>query len=177
MRYSIKGVILGFLKTAALLIVLEVFSTAVFPALGLENFKPAFNVLIVLYLAFKLEAPFLPFLILSFQYIHSAFSIEGWASGTLAGLLIAMSVRYVKDMLNFSSAISTIIVVQLFQIAWFLIMSVILALKIGDFSHFLSVFVKYLPESFFLSLISHLSFKLLDRFWLSSNSTSGGVTI
>ena len=173
MRYSLQGIVLGFLKTAALLVILEIFSTAIFPALGLDDFKPSFNVLIILYLAFKLEVPFLPFLILSFQYIHSAFSIEGWASGTIAGIIIAMSVRYVKDMLNFSSAISTIIVVQIFQIAWFLIMAIILTLKIGDFSHFLSVFVKYIPESIFLSIISHHFFILLDRFWQVDKNHSG----
>lgn len=173
MKYTAQGIVLGFLKTAFLLIILEVLSSAILPALGIMDFKPAFNVLIVLYLAFKLEVPFLPFLILSFQYIHSAFSIEGWASGTIAGILIAMSVRYVKDMLNFSSAISTIIVVQIFQIAWFVIMAIILSLKVGDFSHFITIFAKYLPESIFLSLISHHFFLLLDRFWQIGKSEHG----
>lgn len=165
MRYTLQGILLGFFKTAILLILMEVFSSAVLPALGLSNFKPAFNVLIVLYMAFKIEVPFLPFLILGVQYIHSAFSIEGWAVGTVAGILIAMSVKYVKDMLNFTSAISTIIVVQLFQIAWFVIVAIILTLKVGDLGHFFEVFMRYLPESIFLSLISHYFFKLLDYFW------------
>lgn len=176
MRYSVQAMALGFLKTAFLLIAMEIFSSALLPALGIIDFKPAFNVLIVLYLAFKLEVPFLPFLILSFQYIHSAFSIEGWATGTIVGIIIAMSVRYVKDMLNFTTAISTIVVVQIFQIAWFMIMSIILSLKVGDFSHFITIFIKYLPESIFLSLISHHFFLLLDRFW-KIGKNENGVTI
>ena len=173
MKYSAPGIVLGFLKTAFLLVIMEIFSSAIFPALGFSDFKPAFNVLIVLYLAFKMEVPFLPFLILSFQYIHSAFSIEGWATGTIAGIIIAMSVRYVKDMLSFSSVISTIIVVQIFQIAWFLIMAIILTMKVGDVSHFFIIFVKYLPESFFISIISHHFFKLLDYFWKIDKSGQG----
>lgn len=176
MKYSVQEVIIGFLKTAVLLIFLEIFSSAILPAMGIINFKPAFNVLIILFLAFKLEVPFLPFLIFFYQYIHSVFSIEGWASGTFAGILIAISVRYVKDMLNFSSAISTIIVVQVFQIAWFVLVALILSIKLGDFSHFLPLFIKYLPESIFLSLISHHFFKLLDNFW-RVNSKSNGATL
>ncbi|MAX66102.1 MAG: hypothetical protein QF441_08985 [Bacteriovoracaceae bacterium] len=173
MRYSLKDIFLGVFKTAILLVFLEIFCSAILPAFGILEFKPAFNVLIILFLAFKLEAPFLPFLILFFQYIHSAFSVEGWASGTLAGVIIAMSVKYVKDMLNFSTAISTIVVVQIFQIAWFILIAFILSLKLGDFSNFFSIFIKYLPESFFLSLISHHFFKLLDNFWKVGKSSHG----
>ncbi len=173
MRYSLQEIILGTLKTIVLLIVVEIFSSAILPAMGILDFKPAFNVLIILYLAFKFEAPILPFLIFLFQYVHSAFSIEGWATGTLAGILVSVSVKYVKDMLNFSTAISTIVVVQIFQIAWFIIVAIILSLKLGDFSHFIGIFLKYLPESLFLSLVSHLFFKLLDRFWKLERQSSG----
>ncbi len=173
MRYSVQDIVVGFIKTVILLIGLEIFSSAVLPALGIIDFKPAFNVLIILFLAFKLEVPFLPFLILFFQYTHSVFSVEGWASGTIAGILIAMSVRYVKDMLNFSTAISTIIVVQVFQIAWFILIAFLLSIKLGDFSHFISIFLKYLPESIFLSLISHHFFKLLDNFWKVNKKSHG----
>ena len=173
MRISLQDIILGSLKTILLLIFVEVFSSAVLPALGILDFKPAFNVLIILYLAFKFEAPALPFLIFLFQYVHSVFSIEGWATGTLAGILVSLSVKYVKDMLNFSTAISTIIVVQIFQIAWFIIVAIILSLKLGDFSYFFGIFIKYLPESVFISLVSHLFFKLLDRIWKLEGQSSG----
>jgi len=173
MKYSVQDVIFGFFKTTVLLIILEIFSSAVLPAMGIDSFKPAFNVLIVLFLAFKLNVPFLPFLILSIQFIHSGFSIEGWAPGTITGIFIAFSVRYVKDMLNFSTAISTIVVVQIFQLAWFVITAFILSLKMGDFSHFFPLFLKYIPESIFLSLISHHFFLLLDNFWQVNRKSIG----
>jgi hypothetical protein len=173
MRFSIQDIVIGFFKTAALLIFLEIFSSAILPAIGINNFKPAFNVLIILFLAFKLEWPFLPFLILFYQYIHSVFSIEGWASGTLAGIIIALSVKYVKDMLNFSSALSTIVVVQVFQTFWFFMVALLLSIKLGNFSDFHIIFLKYLPESVFLSLISHHFFILLDNFWKVNKKSSG----
>lgn len=173
MKYSVQDIVLGFLKTSMLLILLEVFTSAFLPAIGLTSFKPAFNVLIVLYLAFKIELPILPFLILSIQYIHSAFSIEGWGSGTLVGIIIAVSVRYLKDMLNFSTAISTIIVVQIFQLAWFVLLAFILCFKLGDFSHFFTIMFRYVPESIFLSLISHHFFMLMDNFWKVNKRSHG----
>ncbi len=176
MRYSLADIIIGFIKTFVLLVALEILTSAVFPAIGISGFKPAFNVLIVLYLAFKIEVPFLPFLILFFQYVHSTFSIEGWAAGTIVGVLMVVLVRYVKDMLNFSSAISTVIVVQIFQFIWFLVMAIILSLKLGDFNNFFFIFFKYIPESIFLSLISHHFFMILDRFW-KVNKGSHGVAI
>lgn len=175
MRYSALDILLGTLKTMLLLITLEIVTSAVFPAMGINSFKPAFNVLIVLYLAFKLDNPVLPFLILFFQYIHSIFSIEGWATGTLTGVLVSISVRYVKDMLNFSSAISTIIVVQIFQIAWFILIAILLSMKLGDLSHFFVLFWRFIPESIFLSLISHHFFKLLDSFWVMDKKSSGAA--
>ena len=175
MRYTIGEVALGLLKTLFLLIVVEMFTTTFLPAIGIENFKPAFSVLIVLFLAFKIETPLLPFLILIIQYVHSAFSIEGWGAGTFVGILVSISVRYVKDMLNFTSALSTIIVVQIFQIIWFVFISLMLSMKQGDFSGFFSYIGSNIPESIFLSLISHHFFKLLDNFWMVDRKEAGMV--
>ena len=175
MRYSANEIAIGLLKTLLLLVFAEMFTSAVLPAMGIDDFKPAFNVLIVLYIAFKLETPFLPFLILIIQYIHSAFSIEGWGAGTFTGVLVSISVRYVRDMLNFTSAASTIIVVQVFQIIWFVFISLMLSMKQGDFSGFFSYIGSNLPESIFLSIISHHFFKLLDNFWMVDKRSTGMV--
>ena len=175
MRYSAQDLLIGITKTVLLLILLEVFVSAFLPAIGILNFKPAFNVLFVLFLAFKLESPFLPYLILIIQYFHSLFSIEGWASGTFTGILISISVRYVKDMLNFSTAISTIIVVQIFQLAWFLLVAILLSVKLGDFTSFFTIFLKHIPESITLSLTSPVFFKVLDSFWRVNRRGSGAA--
>jgi len=172
-KYSIKDIALGLIKTSLLLVFMELISSVIFPAIGFQEFKPAFNVLIVLFLAFKLETPGLAFLILIFQYIHSVFSIEGWAAGTLTGILISLSVKYVREMLNFSTAISTIVVVQIFQLGWYFLISFIISLKMGDFSGFLGIFVDYLPESLFLSAISHHFFMLMDRIWKVNKKPMG----
>jgi len=173
MKYTLQDIIFGLIKTIVLLVVLEIITTALLPALGISGFKPAFNVLIVLFLAFKLDTPLLPFLILIIQYTHSVFSIEGWAVGTFTGIFISISVKYIKDQLNFSSAISTIIVVQIFQILWFLCVATMFSIKLGSFSNFFPMMIGYIPESIFLSIISHFFFKLLDNFWQLNRRSSG----
>lgn len=175
-RYSAKDILIGIAKTCLLLIVLEVFTSAFLPAVGIHSFRPEFNVLIALFLAFKLETPALPWLILVVQYTHSIFSIEGWAIGAFTGVLISLSVRYLKDMLDFSTALSTILVVQLFQVAWFVITSFLLSLKLGDFGDYFRLFWQDIPESFVLSISAPLFFFVLDRFW-KVNSRSAGVAI
>lgn len=170
---SLQNLLLGVLKTSLILILLEVFTSAILPAIGIINFKPEFNVLIILYLAFKLETPGVSYVILFIQYVHSLFSIEGWAIGTFAGVLIYLSVGYIKDMLNFTTAISTIVVVQIFQLIWFVIASFLLVIKMGDISSFLSVYWQYIPESIVLSLISPFFFALLDRVWKTKSGMIG----
>lgn len=173
MKYTLQDIIIGLIKTIILLVILEVISTAALPAMGFTEFKPAFNVLVVLFLAFKLNNPSLPFLILMIQYLHSVFSIEGWAVGTFTGIIISISVKYIKDQLSFSSAISTIIVVQIFQLLWFVLVGLLLSIKLGDFSNLIPFVWGYLPESIFLSLISHHFFKLLDNFWQVDRRSTG----
>jgi len=173
---TIQDLLIGLLKTTVILIVLEVFTSAILPAIGIDNFKPEFNVLIVLYLAFKLETPGVAYVIMFLQYIHSIFSIEGWAIGTFVGVLIYLSVGYIKDMLNFTTALSTIIVVQIFQLIWFVIATFLITIKMGDLSSFFSVYWQYIPESILLSLISPFFFTLFDKVWTVKNRM-GGVGI
>lgn len=172
-KYGPKDLLLGTIKTCLLLVVLEIFTTAFLPAMGIINFRPEFNVLIVLFLAFKLETPVLAWLIMIVQYVHSLFSIEGWAIGAFTGVLVSMSVRYLKDMLDFSTAISTIIVVQIFQVAWFFATSFLLSLKLGDFGNFFHLFWQDIPESLALSILSPFFFFVLDRVWRVKSKAVG----
>lgn len=177
MRYSALDIFYGGLKTCLLLIFLEVFTTAILPSFGIVNLKPAFSVLIVLFLAFKFNHSALPYLIFVTQYVHSIFSIEGWAIGTLTGIIISFSLRFLKDLLDFSTALSTIIVVQVFQLAWFLMVSFMLSIKLGSFSSFFVTFWQFVPESVLVSLISPLFFILLERVWKMDRGSGHGVSI
>ncbi len=94
--------------TILLLLILELVSSTFFPILGLAKFRPAFNILVVLYVGFKLETPFLAIIVFALQYFHSFFSIEGWSAGTFAGIVICMIISYLRDMIHFSTTIFSI---------------------------------------------------------------------
>ena len=120
MRMRFSQILISFLITLALLTGLEVVTSTLLPAMGWKEYRLTFNVLIILFLAIRMDSPMVPWLILGLQMIHSVFSIEGWALGTLAGLIVMMSANYLKEVLHLTTAFMTMITVQLFQVIWYL---------------------------------------------------------
>lgn len=165
MKNEVKHQLIPLGLTIIILVLFEVFATAVFPAFGIKNYRLPFNILIVLYLGFKVESPFIAIHIVVLQYFHSLFSIEGWEMGTISGILICIIIGYLKELLHFSSAFVTILVTQLFQVFWFIIMSAMLYMKMRDFGLIIEKFYRFIPESIFISLCAPIVFLILDRLW------------
>lgn len=170
MDYKVIDQLYGLFKTIGLLFVLNIFSTAFIPALGFEEMKLSFNILIVLYLALKVDSHLKAYFILFIQYFHSAFTIEGWAIGTFIGLFSTITVRFLKDLLDFSSWPMTLLIVSVYQLFWISAQSLYFALKIDSSSGFWTYFSEQFPEYFFLCALAPLMFKVLDLFWSSSSS-------
>jgi hypothetical protein len=165
--------------TLLFLIILEVLTTALLPSLGWDNFRLSFNVIIVLYLALKMNSTLLPWFVMTLQMVHSVFSAEGWAVGTIVGILISNIVSYLKDIVQFSSALMTMLTIQIFQVIWYIMTSAIICLKLGSFEKFSLILMTTLPATFALSLVSPLVFKILDRIWKMPDEDFGrtGVEI
>lgn len=170
MRYQLKDMVPAILITLLILIVLEIVSTTVLPIVGFNKFTIPFNVLIVLYLGFKLEVPYLAILILLVQYFHSFFSIEGWELGTIAGIVICFIISYVRDLIHFSSAFATMVVTQIFQVCWFLTVSGLLYMKLGQIDYIVEKFWRFIPESLIISLIAPFFFAIFDKIWKVSDT-------
>jgi hypothetical protein len=102
---------------------------------------------------------------MALQMIHSVFSAEGWAVGTIVGIFISSAVSYLKDVIQFSSAIMTMITVQIFQVIWYFLTTAIICLKLGSFEKFGLILTTTLPATFALSIVSPIIFKVLDRIW------------
>lgn len=141
--------------------VLEVLTTTI----GLKNFRPPFNILIVLYLSFCLENPFIALLILVTQYVHYLFSASPWAFSTFTGVLVCMAITYLRDLMQLSSAFLTIILVQIFQILWFVIESIFLYFSTNNWYFIADKFYRFIPESLFLSITAPFLFMLLEKIW------------
>ena len=165
MRSQLKDLVGPLFVTLLLLTLLEIISTTILPVVGLRYYIVPFNILIVLYLGFKLQTLWLPVMIFIVQYFFSFFSVQGWEPGTIAGILICVVISYLRELIHFTSAWMTILVTQLFQSLWFVIVTLLIYLKTGDWSHIIEKFWRFLPESLVISLLSPLFFVLLDRIW------------
>jgi len=163
--------------TILILVVLEIISTALLPMIGLTKYRVPFNVLIILYMGFKLETPYTSLLILVLQYTHSFFTIEGWEMGTIAGVMICIVISYLKDLLHLSSSIITIFVTQMFQFLWFVIVSSLIYLKADNFSYIVEKFWRFLPESILISLMAPFLFGILDVIWRGENQRALGESV
>ncbi len=178
MKMRLSQVLISFALTMALLIGFEVITSTLLPVLGWMEYRLTFNVLIILFLAIRLDSPLVPWMILGLQLVHSAFSIEGWALGTLAGIIVMISANYLKELLQLSTAIMTMLTVQLFQIIWFVTVTLIICLKISNFDKFGMIMWSFIPGSILLSLISPILFWLLRSIWrVPTHGGSRGVEI
>jgi uncharacterized membrane protein YvlD (DUF360 family) len=165
MRIRTSEIVPRLFITVLILLVLEVISSAFLPLFGINKYMIPFNVLIVLFLGFKLENPYLAVMIVVVQYFHSIFTIEGWEIGTIAGVLICVVISYLRDVLHFTSSVVTIMVTQLFQFLWFTIVSALLYMKLGSIDYIVDKFWRFLPESIVLSLMAPFFFSILDKVW------------
>jgi hypothetical protein len=178
MKMRFSQIVFAFILTLGLLIGLEIITSTLLPILGWSEYRLTFNVLIILYLALRLESPMVPWLILILQTVHSAFSVEGWALGTLAGLIVLVSANYLKELLHLTTAFMTMVTVQLFQFIWFFTVSLIICLKISDFNKFGLILWSFIPGSILLSFISPVLFYLMGKIWrVQMDASVGGVEI
>lgn len=163
MRMRFSQILISFAITMALLTGLEVVTSTLLPALGWHEYRLTFNVLIIIFLAIRLDSPAVPWMIMGLQMIHSVFSIEGWALGTLAGLIVMMSANYLKEVLHLTTALMTMITVQLFQIIWYVTVTLVICLKISNFDKFGMIMWSFIPGSILLSLISPILFWIMEN--------------
>jgi hypothetical protein len=178
MKMRLSQMIISFAISLALLIGLEIVTATILPAFGWHEYRLTFNVLVILFLALRLDSPTVPWMIMGLQMIHSIFSIEGWALGTLAGLIVMLSANYLKELLHLTTAIMTMITVQLFQMIWYLTVTLIICLKISNFDKFGLIIWSFIPGSILLSLISPILFWILEQIWrVPSDGGPRGVEI
>ncbi|MBC7715203.1 MAG: hypothetical protein H7177_17795 [Rhizobacter sp.] len=165
MRTNLKDILFPLIKTLILLFFLEVMTTAVFPNIGLMNYRIPFNILIVLFLGLRLETPYLAIIILFVQYFHGFFSVEGWEMGTVTGIVICVVVSYVREMIHFSSWGMTILITQVFQLLWFFVQSILIYIQLGSLDYIFEKGWRFLPQSVIIALLSPIFFYILNRIW------------
>lgn len=174
----LSQLLISFAISIGLLMGLEIVTSTILPALGWHEYRLTFNVLIILFIALRLDSPLVPWMIMGLQVVHSIFSVEGWALGTLAGLIVMVSANYLKELLHLTTAFMTMVTVQLFQMIWYLTVTIIICLKISNFDKFGLIIWSFIPGSILLSLISPILFWILEQIWrVPSDGGPRGVEI
>ena len=172
MKLKVSSLFTSLFLTIILLIILEIISTSLLPSLGLKSFHLPINVLIILFLGFKLQTPYLPLLIISVQLFHGAFTIEGWALGTFVGIILSIVIAYFSELIHLSSRLATMVVTFIFSLLWTLTELFILSLKSYSGTQLWERFLDSLPESIVVALIAPVFFSLLDKVWKVRDSSS-----
>ena len=178
MRMKLSHLITSFSLTLVLLVIFEIITSTLLPAFGWTEHRLAFNVLVILFMAIRLNSPVLPWLIMILQFVHSAFSIEGWALGTLAGIIVMIVANYLKELLQLTTPIIAMFTALFFQVVWFLTVATVLCLKISSFEKFGVIVWSFVPGSIVLAILSPLIFGLMNLIWrVPAEGFSSGVEI
>jgi len=165
MKYKLQELLPSLFATVLILVILDIITTSFFPSIGILRYKIPFSILIVLFIGFKIDTPWLPVIILIIQLVHSVFTVEGWAYGTFVGVLVCLVINYAKEILDFSNPLSTMVIVQIFQLIWFILLTLLICLKVGSYDAFFPRFFSFIPGSIVLSLISPFFFKIFEKIW------------
>lgn len=160
-----------------IMVFFEVIMTTLFPIVGLTYFRLPFHVLLILFLAFNIDTPYISILILLTMLVHSLFTVESWAIGTATGVFLIVILSYVRELIHLGAAITTILVTQVFMLVWNLIASVLIYFKDDNVTLILERFWNFLPASVIISLFSPILFALLSQIWNSrmGRSASGEI--
>lgn len=169
MRSEIKNVVAPMIITLLIMIVLEVFATSLLPVFGVKHFILPFNIAVILFFGFRFQTQYLPLFILIVQYFHSFFTVEGWEPGTIAGIIVCILISYLRELIHFTSAAATMIVTQIFQTFWFIVVSGLIYMRIGEVSYIVDKFWRFIPESITISLLSPILFMVFEKVWSMSD--------
>lgn len=165
MKLRLKDLLSSLSLTLILLIFSDILITSLLPALGLRHFNMSIHILIVIFLGFYIQTPYISLLILLIQLVHSLFTVEGWAHGTFTGVVLIMLLNYLKDLLQFRSALFTFLLTFVLQYLWFFIVASLIYFRVGNFEYYSQSFFDILPETLVVSFISPFFFSVLSKIW------------
>ncbi|MFZ9001597.1 MAG: hypothetical protein ACO20H_09850 [Bacteriovoracaceae bacterium] len=164
---DLKSGLVSISLTLIFLLITDILFSSLLPLIGLGQFRFSLHILFILYLGLRIRTPYIAIFIFLIEYFHSIFTIEGWAMGTVTGILVCILISFVKDIIHLKTKVMTFLMVQLFQFVWFLIMGIMIYLKLDDMTYVWTRLVNFIPVSVIVSFLSPFVFPTLDRIWVS----------
>lgn len=171
---QLRDLLVMLLKTILLLLFIDFISATILPNIASPYFNISINVLIVIFLCFHMPPTLLPYVIFLIHLMHSVFTIESWALGTIVGCLLSFILIKLRDVIQFSSYLSTVILVFTIQLAWNLLSGFILGLKVQSW-HWVMVYLEHaLIQGVILAILSPIFFAILKMIWVKKDQENFG---
>ena len=164
---DLKSGLISISLTLVFLLITDIVFSSLLPLIGLGQFRFSLHILFILYLGLRISSPYIAIFIFLIEYFHSLFTIESWAMGTFTGILICLLISVVKDIIHLKTKLMTFLMVQLFQLVWFVIVALMIYLKLDDMSYVWARLINFIPVSIIISFLSPFLFPILDRIWAS----------
>ena len=162
---NMNSTVISFFITTALLILLEIITTTIFPILGLSSIRFSFFPLLVIFLSFYRNHDTISILIIAFSFIHSIFSIEAWYLSAFVGIVISVLISYFRDVIHLSNRGVTMFLVALLQMGMSVIKSVVFYLRGNNFEYIFHHLSGQLVELVILTVLAPYAFEFLLQIW------------
>lgn len=165
MRYSLSDLGAKFLTTTLFLIILEIISATIISSLFDYHLRFFFLGVFCIYFSLELQLGSRPYIFLIFSWIHSIFSLEGWAMNCMIALLFLAILSVIKDLIQLNTYKSKCVFYFLGLLFWDFLRVIIVSLKLNTFENFLVVLGDDLLGNVFLAILSPLVLFLLNSIW------------
>lgn len=123
------------------------------------------NSLFVVYFALRKNESWLPWAILYIEFIQGLFSIGGWGQNVIAGLVILLLAKFLREFINVKHTIASFFFIEVLLLIRYGVASLIWSIKVQALDRWGVIFIEYLPDSLILSLLALMLFKIFPYIW------------
>ncbi|MDH4468631.1 MAG: hypothetical protein QE271_11290 [Bacteriovoracaceae bacterium] len=154
------------MKTVLICVFFDLFFMIFFPLISLKWVAVSVTQVAIIFLSFTVGFAWLPWGILTLQLFHSLFSLEGWALGTLIGVIICVVMSRLKAMIQLTGPLSIIMTTYFLQFAWCLMAGILTSLRNHDWKFFQLFVNQGLTYGLVTAALSPLLFFIFRNIWL-----------
>ncbi len=165
MRYTPSDFTVRFLTTVLLLLFFEIIGATVLPSLFSYEYRFFFLGVFCIYIALEIPSSLQPYMLLVLCWIHSIFSVEGWAINCLIALILMVILSVIKDLIQLGTYISRALFYFIGLFIWDFFRVVIISLKSNSFESFAILVTDDLIANLLLALLTPILLLPLMGIW------------
>lgn len=165
MKKNIFLFFMSALYTFIMIFLWNIICLSFLPETGMLDLRLSISSLFVVFFALKKRGSWLPWAILYVEFCQSLFTVASWGQHVIAGLVILLLAKLLRDFINVKHNFAVVVVVCGLLIVRYIVMSVLWAVKIDGFQHLMEMIMDYLPQSIIMGFVAIPLFKLFTMIW------------